>query len=216
MSKSIIMTTDMTRAEPKKVCMDTGVLCNKIIKQHNVAVIEPYTFGMNDFQWGYLEQRMSLEYSLAVVFALSKDMSQYSDKFWLDNEKVHMLHTFMYIEFNNFIMKACSNRAAIAISMLETTSLTFGAPKLSLKGVNSTRQFVVKKMDNIEVIKEAVVILDNKGPSILNEQLFNSIFDREYHDKALKLKRSRKGFKSINRIKEIEYMKKNNLWIMSK
>ena len=39
------------------------------------------------------------------------------------------------------------------------------------------------------------------------------VFNREYHSETLKLKRGRKGFKAINIIREIEYMKDNNLWM---
>lgn len=213
MNNNIATTTDVTRGESTKVCLDKGILCNAFIKQHNVAVVEPYTFGMNHYQWDFLENVSKLEYNLALVFSLSKDQSKYSDGFWLSENRLHAHHTLLYIEFNNFIMKACLNRAAIAISLLQTTSLTFGTPKLNLMGANSLRSFAIKSMDDTEVIEDAIIIMNNKGPSILNEQLFHLIFKREYHSETIKLKRSRKGFKSINRIKEIEFMKNNNLWM---
>ena len=213
MINNIANTIDTTRGEPTKVCLDKGIMCNALIKQLNVAVIEPYTFGMNNYQWDYLETRNLLEYNLAIVFSLSNDMSSYTDSVWLDSERLHMLHTLKYIEFNNFIMEACLNRAAIAISMLQTASLTFGTPKLSLMGANGMRKFAVQSMHNAAVIEDAVVIIKNKGPSFLNEQLFHLIFSREYHSDTLNMKRGRKGFKAINRIREIEYMKNNNLWM---
>ena len=213
MSNNIVTTTDITRGEPTKVCLDKGILCNAFIKKHNVAVVEPYTFGMNNYQWDFLEGVSKLEYNLAIVFSLSKDQSRYSDGFWLDEARMHAHHTLLYIEFNNFVIKACLNRAAVAISLLQTASLTFGAPKLSLMGTNSIRSFAVKSMSNTKVIEDAIIIMNNKGPSLLNEQLFHLIFKREYHSETIKLKRSRKGFKPINRIKEIEFMKKNNLWM---
>lgn len=213
MGNNIATTTDATRGEPTKVCLDKGILCNALIKQHNVAVVEPYTFGMNNYQWDFLESVSKLEYNLAIVFSLSKDQSQYSDGFWLDGDRLHVHHSLLYIEFNNFIMKACLNRAAIAISLLQTTSLTFGTPKLDLMGANGLRSFAVTSMSNTEVIEEAIIIINNKGPSILNEQLFHLIFKKEYHGEAIRIKRNRKGFKSINRIKEIEFMKNNNLWM---
>lgn len=80
-------------------------------------------------------------------------------------------------------------------------------------GANGIRNFSIQSMRNTDVIEDAVIILNNKGPSVINEQLFNLIFKKEYHNNTFNLKRGRKGFKSINRIREIEFMKSNNLWM---
>ena len=100
-------------------------------------------------------------------------------------------------------MKACLNRAEIAISLLQTTSLTFGTPELSLMEANSLRKFSVISMSNTEVIEDAIIILNNKGLSILNEQLFHLIFNKEYHSEVMKIKRKMKYFEPIKKIKEI-------------
>lgn len=149
--------------------------------------LEPYDFGMNQFQWKELAETNSIEFYYAVKFGMETDTSILADSIKYRDE----YNTMKYLEFNDYLQKNLSysfNNSALKTAELVSTIFT-GAGRGSIfdaKDQLSSAQQIGSDVGQAINLTRHLQIYDQ--PMYINENLYKQIWNQNgFNNKAVRL-----------------------------
>ncbi|MDO7540441.1 RHS repeat-associated core domain-containing protein [Acinetobacter nosocomialis] len=153
--------------------------------------LEPYDFGMNQFQWKELAETNSIEFYYAVKFGMETDTSMLADSIKYRAE----YNTMKYLEFNDYLQKNVSynfNNSALKTAELVSTIFT-GAGRGSIfdarDQLSSAQQIgsdvgqAINLTRHLQFYNQPMYINENLYKKIWNQNGFNSKAVRFYSER---------------------------------